>query len=48
MGLLYALGVIALVQKHIKMVLEEFNMQNKEYEELIYKQKANLDKWFTL
>ena len=40
--------VIAIVQKHIKMVLEEFNMHNKAFEELVYRQKSDLDKWFTL
>lgn len=40
--------VISDVQKHIRMILEEYNMNNREYVELINKQNNNLEKWFTL
>ena len=40
--------VIAEVQKHIRMILEEYNMNHKAYVELINKQNINLEKWFTL
>lgn len=40
--------VIAEVQKHIRIILDEYNMDNKAYVELINKQNNNLEKWFTL
>jgi ATP-dependent DNA helicase RecG len=40
--------VIADVQKHIKLVLEEYNMNHRGCVELVNKQNANLEKWFTL
>lgn len=40
--------VISDVQKHIKLVLEEYSMNNRDCVELINKQNHNLEKWFTL
>jgi len=40
--------VIAAVQKHIRMILEEYNMNHQAYVTLINKQNINLEKWFTL
>ncbi len=40
--------VLVDVQKHIKMILDEYNMDNNDFVELINKQSVNLEKWFTL
>ena len=40
--------VIEQVQKHMKIVLEEYNLGNREFIELINKQNVNLENWFTL
>lgn len=40
--------VIEDVRKHIRIVLEEYTMNNRDCVELINKQNHNLEKWFTL
>lgn len=40
--------VVAEVQRHIRTILDEYNMNNKDYVELINRQSVNLEKWFTL
>ncbi len=40
--------VIADVQKHIRMIFEEYNMNHRDYVALINKQNINLEKWFIL
>lgn len=41
-------SVVEEVQKHIKLILEEYNMGNRDFVELINRQNHNLEKWFTL
>lgn len=40
--------VIVEVQKHIRFILDEYNMDNQDYVGLINRQSHNLEKWFTL
>lgn len=41
-------SVVEEVQRHIKLILEEYNMGNRVFVELINRQNHNLEKWFTL
>lgn len=40
--------ILSEVQKHIRIVIDEYQMGNTEFKELIQKQNNNLEKWFTL